>query len=143
MMMKIFLLADSVDVLRGIPAPGRQDMLVGGLGVVRFAVPLDHFQGARRADVQAGAHAVAIELADEDGLVFGVQLKRALGAGGRAQSAAIAEAAVDFDDFSFGHVIHLPGKPSPGKILPGSGGWVFDPSQIFSRRFRAGARGSR
>ena len=76
--------ADPVDVPGGVPASCRQDVFVGGLRVVRLDLPLDHFQGVRRTDVQAGAQAVAIELADEDGLVLGVQLKRSLGAGGRA-----------------------------------------------------------
>ncbi len=137
------MFADPVHVSGRILAPGCQDMLIGGFRVVCLAVPLDDFQGTRGADIQAGAHAVAKKLADENGLVLFVQLKRPFGAGGRAQSAAVAEVAFDFDDFSFGHGIRLRGWIVHEEILQDGTGAVFDRSQIVSPPYRDAGRDNR
>ena len=93
----------AVDLRRGLLAPGLQDMRKGRAGIVSFPVALDDAQGARGADIQAGAHPVAKQLADKDGLVFGVELQGPFRASRGAQPAAVALVPIDLDDFSLGH----------------------------------------
>jgi len=98
----------AMDIGGGGGAPGLEDMVEGGPGVIIAALPLDDLEGVGRANVEAGAQPVAEDLPDEDGLVLRVERQGALGAGRRAQAAPVAFIAVDLNDLSFGHR-HAPG----------------------------------
>ncbi len=80
--------------------PGLQDVFVSGPGVVAVALPLDDLEGAGRANIQTGAQAVAEDLADENGLVLGIEGQGPFGASGGAEAAAVALVAIDLDDLS-------------------------------------------
>ena len=97
--------ARPVDLGCGGRAARLQNVVEGGLGIVLAALPLDDLEGVGRADVQAGPQPVAIDLADKDGLVLGVEGQGALGAGRRAEAAAVALIAIDLDDFPFAILI--------------------------------------
>jgi hypothetical protein len=63
--------------------------------------PLDDLERPSWANVKAGAEAVAEYLARQEGLPLRIQLQRALGAGGGALAAAVAEPSVYLDDLAF------------------------------------------
>ena len=85
-------------------SPGLAHVLAGGLDVVLRALPFGDGEGAGRADVEAHAHAVAEDLPHQDGLVFVIEFQGSLVACRRAQTAAVAEVAIDLDDLPGAHL---------------------------------------
>ena len=63
----------------------------GGIFIIGCGLLLHDLERARRADVEARSQPVAIDISDEDGFAFPVELKGAFGAGSRAKTAAITK----------------------------------------------------
>ena len=109
-----FLPAGAAGRLRStarVPAAGLEDMAEGRLGIVARDLALDDLQSTGRADVEAGAQPVAIDVLDQHRLVLPVDPECALHAGRRAKAAAVAGRPVDFYDLALSHLALLAKVP--------------------------------
>ena len=91
-----------------------------------IAIAIGDGEGPSGTDVEAHAHAVAEDLPHKDGFAFVIEFQGSLVTCGRAETATVAEVAIDLDDLPGAHFHScsrdVPGtavrSPIAGRIVP-------------------------